>query len=337
VPGVRTFDLITVHGEWLITVAEPPRFMICRKCQKIESVYHRVYSGEYLCKKCFMRSIENKTAKTISRYSMIGYGDRVVVGVSGGKDSLSLLYVLKMLFDQHPNNGNELVGITIDEGIKGYRDESLQIVKDFCQQLGVESKVLSYKSLFEVDMDEAMVLRPSEKMSSCSMCGTLRRRAIDIAAETLDADVVATAHNVDDQLQTFMINMLAGDVERIGWIYPEPVKYASGMKKVKPFIEIYEYEIAFYALQREIPFQSEECPYMNESIRTDLREFLNKLERDHPGIKHSAYNSMMKISRVLRSRQSTEGKKCSICRHDSTGDICSVCQTINVLTSNKQI
>ena len=134
--------------------------MICRKCQKIESVYHRVYSGEYLCKKCFMRSIENKTAKTISRYSMIGYGDRVVVGVSGGKDSLSLLYVLKMLFDQHPNNGNELVGITIDEGIKGYRDESLQIVKDFCQQLGVESKVLSYKSLFEVDMDEAKGVRP---------------------------------------------------------------------------------------------------------------------------------------------------------------------------------
>src|SRR5437870_11877561 len=100
---VRTFDLITVQGEWLITVAVPPRFMICRKCQKIESVYHRAYSGEYLCKKCFMRSIENKTAKTISRYSMIGYGDRVVVGVSGGKDSLSLLYVLKMLFDQHPN------------------------------------------------------------------------------------------------------------------------------------------------------------------------------------------------------------------------------------------
>jgi uncharacterized protein (TIGR00269 family) len=283
-----------------------------------------------------MRSIEEKTAKTISKFSMMQHGDRVAIGVSGGKDSLSLLYVLKKLFDDHDNN-NELVAVTIDEGIKGYRDESLQIVSDFCAKLGVESKVLSYKSLFGVDMDEAMVLRPSEKMSSCSMCGTFRRRAIDIAAESVGADVVATAHNMDDQLQTFMINLLAGDVERIGWIYPEPVQYATGMKKIKPFIEIYEYEIAFYALQREIPFQSEECPYMNESIRTDLREFFNKMEKDHPGIKYNAYNSMMKVSKILRNAPQSEGRKCSMCGRDSTGETCSVCKTVSVLTSNKQI
>ncbi len=305
----------------------------CSKCQKEESLYYRAYSGEYLCKKCFLRSIESKVAKTISKYSMIEYSDKVAVGVSGGKDSLSLLYILKMLFDQHPNNGNELVAITIDEGINGYRDESLQIVKDFCAQLRIESKILSYESLFGIDMDQAMVQRSSQKMSSCSMCGTFRRRAIDIAAETVEADIVATAHNMDDQLQTFMINLLAGDVERIGWIYPEPVQYTqAGMKKVKPFVEIYEYEIAFYALQRGIPFQSEDCPYMNESIRTDLREFFNRLERDHPGIKYNAYRSMTKISKVLRSSiPPSETKKCSRCGRVSTGDICSVCKTLNIL------
>jgi uncharacterized protein (TIGR00269 family) len=305
----------------------------CTKCQKEESLYYRAYSGEYLCKKCFLRSIESKAAKTISKYSMIEYGDKVAVGVSGGKDSLSLLYVLKMLFDQHPNNGNELVAVTIDEGIKGYRDESLQIVKDFCAQLNIESKVLSYQSLFGIDMDQAMVQRSSQKISSCSMCGTFRRRAIDIAAETVEADIVATAHNTDDQLQTFMINLLAGDVERIGWIYPEPVQYTqTGMKKVKPFVEIYEYEIAFYALQRDIPFQSEECPYMNESIRTDLREFFNRLERHHPGIKYNAYRSMTKISKVLRSSMPpSQTKKCSRCARVSTGDICSVCRTLSIL------
>lgn len=305
----------------------------CTKCQKAESIYFRAYSGEYLCKKCFLRSIESKAARTISKYSMIEYGDKVAVGVSGGKDSLSLLYVLKMLFDQHSNNGNELVAVTIDEGIKGYRDESLQIVKDFCAQLGIESKVLSYQSLFGVDMDQAMIQRSSQKVSSCSICGTFRRRAIDIAAEAVGADIVATAHNMDDQLQTFMINLLAGDVERIGWIYPEPVQYTqSGMKKVKPFVEIYEYEIAFYALQRDIPFQSEECPYMNESIRTDLREFFNRLERDHPGIKYNAYRSMTKISKILRrSMPPSETKKCSRCGRISTGDICSVCKTLSIL------
>jgi cytoplasmic tRNA 2-thiolation protein 1 len=280
-----------------------------------------------------LRSIESKAARTISKYSMLEYGDKVAVGVSGGKDSLSLLYVLKMLFDQHPNNDNQLVAVTIDEGIKGYRDESLQIVKDFCAQLRIESKVLSYQSLFGIDMDQAILQRSSQKVSSCSICGTFRRRAIDIAAEAVGADIVATAHNMDDQLQTFMINLLAGNIERIGWIYPEPVQYTkSGMKKVKPFVEIYEYEIAFYALQRDIPFQSEECPYMNESIRTDLREFFNRLERDHPGIKYNAYKSMTKVSKVLRSSmQSSEIKKCSRCGHVSSGDICSVCRTLSIL------
>ncbi len=305
----------------------------CSKCNKGPSVYFRAYSGEHLCKKCFLHSIEEKAAKTISKYSMLKYGEKLAIGVSGGKDSLSLLYVMKKYFDDHGRDPDDLVAVTIDEGIKGYRDESLEIVKEFCSNLQVQSKVLSYKSLFGVDMDDAMVLRPSEKMSSCSMCGTFRRRAIDLAAESAGADVVATAHNMDDQLQTFMINLLAGDVERIGWMYPQPIEYRNGLKKVKPFVEIYEREIAFYALQREIPFQSEECPYMDESIRTDLRQFFNGLEDEHPGIKYNAYRSMTKVSEKLRASLAgqTRTGSCRVCGRDATGDVCSVCKTASAL------
>jgi uncharacterized protein (TIGR00269 family) len=300
-------------------------------------VFFREYSGEYLCRRCFVRSIEDKTSRTMSKFSMVHRGDRVALGVSGGKDSLSLLYVLKKLFDYHDSQ-NELIAVTIDEGIKGYRDESLRIVNEFCSQLGVTSKVLCYKDLFGIEMDEAMRLRPSEKMSSCSMCGTFRRRAIDLAAEQVDADAVATAHNLDDQIQTFMINLLAGDAERIGWIYPQPVEYANKIRKIKPFVELYEYEIAFYALQRDLPFQSEECPYMNESIRSDLRQFFNKLEKDHAGIKYNAYNTMLKVSKALRDSTPTgSARKCSLCGRDSSGNTCSVCDLVAVLASNKQI
>src|SRR5919197_603777 len=283
------------------------------------------------CKKCFLYSIEEKTARTMSKFSMLNYNDRLAVAVSGGKDSLSLLYIMKKIFNRHDHS--ELIAITIDEGIKGYRNEALQIVKDFCSDLKVEVKILSYKDLFETDMDEAMILRPTEKMTSCAVCGTLRRRAIDLAAQSIDADVVATARNLEDHIQTFFITILAGDVERIGWTYPEPVQYGiNDLKKIKPFVEIYEHEIVFYALQREIPFQSEECPYMHESIRTELRQFLNQLEKEHPGIKYSAYNSMIKISKGLKSLPSAiEANRCSICGKHSTGSVCSVCKTIRAL------
>lgn len=303
----------------------------CNKCRDGLSIYRRAYSGECLCKKCFLYSIEEKTARTMSKFSMLNYNDRLAVAVSGGKDSLSLLYIMKKIFNRHDHS--ELIAITIDEGIKGYRNEALQIVKDFCSDLKVEVKILSYKDLFETDMDEAMILRPTEKMTSCAVCGTLRRRAIDLAAQSIDADVVATAHNLDDHIQTFFINILAGDVERIGWTYPEPVQYGiNDLKKIKPFVEIYEHEIVFYALQREIPFQSEECPYMHESIRTELRQFLNQLEKEHPGIKYNAYNSMIKISKGLKSLPSAiEANRCSICGKHSTGSVCSVCKTIRAL------
>ncbi len=272
----------------------------------------------------------------MSKYAMLNYNDNVAVAVSGGKDSLSLLYIMKKILDSR-HRATNLIAITIDEGIRGYRDESLKIVQEFCSNIHVPNKVLSYKEIFGMDMDEAIKLRSAEKMTSCSICGTFRRRAMDLAAEAVGANVVATAHNLDDQVQSFMINILAGDVERIGWTYPEPVSYGTNkLKKIKPFVELYEQEIVFYALQRGIPFQTEECPYMHESIRTDLRQFLNKFETDHPGIKYNIYNSTIKISKTMRSSLRTASvQTCSICRRECTSEICAACNTIKSLTTER--
>jgi cytoplasmic tRNA 2-thiolation protein 1 len=262
---------------------------------------------------------------------MLRHEDRVAVAVSGGKDSLSLLYVLTQLFER--SHRDPPVAITVDEGIRNYRDESLAIVKEFCANLNIENKIISYKELYGRGMDEAMLERPSSKMSSCSICGTFRRRAIDLAAECVNANVIATAHNLDDQLQTFMINMMAGDIQRIGWTYPSPsTPRYHNLKKIKPFCEIYEKEIVFYALQRNIPFQTEDCPYMDESIRTQIREFINTLETRRPGIKYNLYNSILKISKNLRNIPTDiSPQRCQECGHASTSKICSVCKTISIL------
>jgi uncharacterized protein (TIGR00269 family) len=321
-----------MHRKITLVLGESEMPSICSKCGVINAVYQRKYSGEYLCKKCFMHSIEEKVRKTISKFSMLHYDDKVAVAVSGGKDSLSLLHVLKKMIDNKKSKA-ELIAITVDEGIDGYRNESLQIVEDFCGSMEIRNEIISFKDSFGVGIDEAVSARPG-KMSSCAICGTFRRRSLDMIAEKCGANVIATGHNLDDHIQTFLINLLGGDIPRIGWSHPEPIEYGeTGIRKIKPFIELYEQEIVFYALQTDIPFQSEQCPYMHESIRSDIRNFFNKLEKEHPGIKYNAYNSFLKISEGIRSRTRPEfgQMKCIRCNRQSSDLICSVCKTMDFL------
>ena len=296
--------------------------MKCNYCENAV-VYSRKYSGENLCSSCFSKSIIRKTAKTISKYRMINSGDVVGVAVSGGKDSLSLLHVLKQI---SLNHNFTLRAITIDEGIPGYRDEALELVRSFCKKIGVEHSVYSYEKLFGTTLEQSLKLREREKISSCSICGILRRRAIDFGSKELGVDTVATGHNQDDFIQTFIINLLSGDTNKIGWMDPEPTDRKT--RRIKPFCEIYENEIVFYAFTNEIPFQSEECPHMNEGIRTEIRNFLNVLEKNHVGVKNNMYKSILKVSSKIREGAGKEWKTCSNCGSECTGDMCAVCNTL---------
>jgi uncharacterized protein (TIGR00269 family) len=303
--------------------------MICDKCEN-QAVYTRKYSGQKLCSSCFSNSIVRKTAKTISKYNMIKNDDLVAVAVSGGKDSLALL---KIIHEMSLTHNFRIKAITIDEGIPGYRDEALEIVKKFCGKLNLEHKVYSYKDLFELTLDEALELRESKKTSSCSICGTLRRRAMDFAAKDIGADVIATGHNLDDTLQTFVINMLSGDTNKIGWMDPDTS--TNSLRKIKPFCEIYESEIVFYAFTNDIPFQSEPCPHMSEGIRTEIREFLNSLESQHSGIKNNLYQSVLKVSQIVKNSNYKEKTNCEKCGNECTGKICSVCNMVLKLKANQ--
>lgn len=303
--------------------------MKCDWCENT-TVYSRKYSGENLCSGCFSKSIVRKTAKTISKYKMINGGDVVGVAVSGGKDSLSLLHALKQISLNHDFT---LKAITIDEGIPGYRDEALDIVRNFCNKIQVEHGVYSYKELFGTTLEQSLELREEEKISSCSICGILRRRAIDFGAKELGVDMVATGHNMDDFIQTFIINLLSGDTSKIGWMDPELSNNKT--RKIKPFCEIYENEIVFYAFTNDIPFQSEECPHMNEGIRTEIRNFLNSLEKNHVGIKNNMYKSILKVSSILKDEPGKMWKNCSKCGAKCTGDVCAVCITLLNLGLNQ--
>ncbi len=300
-----------------------------------KTVFFRAYNGESLCANCFNDSIFDKVKKTISKYDMLHYRDKLGVAISGGKDSTSLLYILSHVMKGH---GSELFALTIDEGIEGYREESLKNAETLCKDLQIPLLVCSYNEFFGFSLDQALEERTkrSIKATSCAFCGPLRRRSIDFAAEKLGVNVVATAHNLDDVLQTFYINLYSGDAERIRWLDPSyrTAQSEFRLRRIKPVMEIYEEELAFFAYLNKLPFQSESCPYMNEGIRTEIRLHLNELERKHPGMKYSTLKTILTISSSMAVDETTRKKvtSCEVCGSVSTGSVCSVCKTLKLVS-----
>ncbi len=294
----------------------------CSRCGG-KPFYTRSYSGEILCEPCFRESIVSKTRRTISKYDMIRRGERVAVAVSGGKDSLALL---RVLHDCAGAETNELVAISVDEGVAGYRDEALAHARELASELGIEHVLVSYKELFGFSLDEALDWKDERDVSSCSFCGVFRRRAIDEAAVRAGASVVATAHNLDDFVQTFLMNLMHGDVARLAWLDPAYSDDSFPVRRVKPFMEIYEEEVALFAFQSRIAFQSVSCPYMHEGLRSEVRDYLNLMEANHPGMKNVLLSSCLDvISRYARSVEKAS-VPCTRCGKPSSSGLCNVCR-----------
>lgn len=251
---------------------------------------------------------------------MIDRGERVAVAVSGGKDSLSLLKVL------HKLERGSLVAISVDEGVKGYREEALAHARALTTELGIEHHTVSYQELFGFSLDAALDWKDEREVSSCSFCGVFRRRAIDEAAVGAGASVVATAHNLDDFVQTFVMNLLHGDVSRIAWLDPTYSDDSFPVRRVKPFMELYEEEVALYAYEVGVPFQGVACPYMHEGLRSEVRDYLNQMEANHPGIKNVLFRSSLEVISRFAHSPGKPTVTCLNCGKPSSSGLCNVCR-----------
>jgi uncharacterized protein (TIGR00269 family) len=225
----------------------------------------------------------------------------------------------------------KLVAISVDEGIEGYRDEALEIAAENCKELGVEHFVVSFKDLYGFTFDQ-MVKRLRNKgddmLTACAYCGVLRRKALNLAARKVEADRLATAHTLDDETQTILLNIFHGDVLRIAKEKPVTDEvHPKLVRRIKPFCEIPEKETALYAYVRGIKFQSRPCPYASEALRNDARAMLNRLEEKHPGIKFTIFKSIEKIRPALEEVAKEEGlHECRECGEPTTDEVCRTCQ-----------
>jgi uncharacterized protein (TIGR00269 family) len=307
---------------------------ICTSCKHREAFFFRPYSGEKLCKKCFTLSIEDKVRATIAKYDMLKYDDRIAIAVSGGKDSLSLLYILAKIERNFPNAS--LVAVSVDEGIRGHRDKAIKMAAENCKKLSVEHFIVSFEELYGYAQDEiAKRLKRKESggLTPCAYCGVLRRKALNIAAREAKADKVATAHTLDDEAQTILLNILHGDPLRIAREKPLTDKvHPKLVQRIKPFCEIPERETTLYAYVKEMRFQDTPCPYASEAMRNDIRFFLNRMEHKHAGTEFTVFKSIEKIRPAIEKIvKKEELNECSECGEPTTEKTCKACQMLQQL------
>ncbi|KAF3482892.1 PP-loop ATPase superfamily protein [Arthroderma uncinatum] len=253
---------------------------VCFSCKSARAVIIRPKNRHKLCKECFLAIFEAETHETIKNSSLFVPGERVAIGASGGKDSTVLASVLKTLNERY-DYGLDLVLLSIDEGIKGYRDDSLETVKRNAVQYDMPLEIVSYGELYGWTMDQ--VVAEIGKKGNCTYCGVFRRQALDRGAAKLDIKHVVTGHNADDVAETVMMNLLRGDLPRLARSTSIITgSAASDIKRSKPLKYAYEKEIVLYAHHKKLDYFSTECIYSPEAFRGSARTLIKDLERIRP-------------------------------------------------------
>lgn len=204
----------------------------------------------------------------------------MAIGASGGKDSTVLASVLKTLNERHDYK-LDLVLLSVDEGIKGYRDDSLETVKRNAVQYEMPLKIVGYDQLYGWTMDQ--VVETIGKKGNCTYCGVFRRQALDRGAKLLEIKHVVTGHNADDIAETVLMNLLRGDVPRLSRSTSIVTgDSASDVKRSKPLKYAYEKEIVLYAHHKKLDYFSTECIYSPEAFRGTARSLIKNLEKVRP-------------------------------------------------------
>jgi tRNA-5-methyluridine54 2-sulfurtransferase len=304
--------------------------MVCKIC-KTKPVIQLTNNNVKLCKTCFLKYFESKAKNTIGKHKMIDKNDHIGVAVSGGKDSLTVLYIINKVFSKRKDI--KITAIAIDEGIKGYREFSLKELKKLCKEWKIKLKVYSFKKEFKLSLDQMV----KKHAHPCTVCGTFRRLLLNSKARKLGVTKLVTGHNLDDEAQTIIMNQFKRNIgasKRMGPI-TGIIKDPQFIPRVKPLYFLTEKEVKAYSFLKGFVDKFVECPYAKLAYRDSIRVMINDFEVKYPGTKHNIINSFMEILPSLKkSVKNLSISSCKKCKEPCSGDICRACVLIEKL--NKQ-
>ena len=274
----------------------------------------------------FNEMIFTRINNLIDDYELIKEGELIAVALSGGKDSVLTLHALKN-YQQFLDF--DLVAISVDEGIEGYRQHGIDSAVQNARDLNVKLVQKSFKEEEGFALDDIY----SDFKSACIPCGVFRRNILNKTAYEIGADKIATGHNLDDEIQSFLMSFSRGDTVKFSKFGPELDQiHEKLVPRIKPLWNTPEKEVGMWAILNGIEIHLDECPYSNLSLRAKIKEFLNNTESKHPGTKENVLESFKQILDVENIR--TVLNECERCGEPTSAKICKACEIKDIVNEN---
>ena len=290
--------------------------MKCRRCKAPAVVELRRHNAAF-CHDCFVRHVREQVKRAIAAFQMFGPEDRVLVAVSGGKDSLALWDVLLEL-------GYRADGLYLGLGIGEYSSRSRDLARTFVE--GRDTHLVEVDLAEEYGFDVPTAGRKGSR-STCAVCGLSKRYVFNRAAGDRGYDVVATGHNLDDEAATLLGNTLRWQTEYIARQFPVLTAEEGLVRKVKPLYRLSEHETAAYAFLRSIDYVVEECPLVAGNTQLRYKEAMNQLEAGSPGTKAQFFlNYLDRGAPLFATQDAAELHPCERCGQPTTGRFCAFCR-----------
>lgn len=289
--------------------------------------------AEKLPDRKFLEYFEKKVRSAIRRYRLFSRSDRIAVAVSGGKDSTACLYVLKKL-------GYDVEGITIDAAIGNYTKENLENLRKLCQSGSITLRIIEFRKEFGMSLCyiRKMLKSKGHEYSSCMLCGILKRYLLNKYSRVWKFDRLATGHNLDDEAQSFLMNVFRNDFSRAVRQGPVSgiVRSKSFVQRVKPLYLMSEAEIIRYSRIRKFPVNYGICPCSVDAYRRNFIGFLDEFEKKHPSVKYN----IVRFSELMRERLAPEEDRkvglCTKCGEPSNDKTCRTCIILSELGAKQK-
>ena len=303
--------------------------MKCKKCSAKASVNMRQHRLA-LCKEHFLEWMPEQTERFIEKYNMFTHDEKILVAVSGGKDSLSLWDILLRLGYQADGF---YIGLGIDEGIN-YSHESQRLAEKFANEHNLKLHIVDIGKEYGQSIPVMTERSHRGYGKPCAVCGLAKRHEMNRIARDLGYDVLATGHNLDDEAAVLFGNTLSWASDfllRQGPVLPSSKGLA---RKVKPLCRFYEREMTAYAIARGIEYIYEECPFAEGSQSIYYKEVLNQLETARPGTKLIFYLRFLEARKsgelfIEKNVEQAHMHPCTKCGQlTSAPDMCSFCRMI---------